>query len=351
MSFKSLSQGKETMMAKDDKKIYTIDIIKAVLLYLCSSIAMVIVNKMVLKKVETPILFLWGQLVVASLILKTMANFNIIEISGITYPIMKKMIPLVTINILGLTLNTLCLHQVDTTIYQIARSLVLPITVSLNPIFSQETISRKVRISCGIIIIGFSIGIFGDLFNNQNADKKLSISPLGIVFGILSAFSTALHSFIIKHSFETFNESNSFDLVYLNNALSSAFMTPLIVIEYINIHRFVDNFKFAPFILLIGVVITGIIGLVINYAGFLQIKITSPLTHTVSSSARGVLQTLSAWFFLNETISTCRAMGIFVTLFGSACYSREKYLEQQRKNEIACRKWDKLIDEEKESLV
>jgi solute carrier family 35 (GDP-fucose transporter), member C1 len=46
--------------------------------------------------------------------------------------------------------------------------------------------------------------------------------------------------------------------------------------------------------------ITGITGFVINIAMFLQIKFTTPLTNTISGTAKSCFQTaLAAWYFQN----------------------------------------------------
>jgi GDP-fucose transporter C1 len=66
-------------------------------------------------------------------------------------------------------------------------------------------------------------------------------------------------------------------------------------------------------------------------AGFLQIKITSPVTHMVSSAIRGVVQTLIAISVLHETVSILRWLGILLTVSGGVIYTWAKNLESLRK--------------------
>jgi GDP-fucose transporter C1 len=113
-------------------------------------------------------------------------------------------------------------------------------------------------------------------------------------------------------------------LVFYNNLFSAVLLLPILIFEKTQIELFVKNaVKDAALrnAFVWGTVLSGASGLLINLAGFLQIKVTSPITHTVSSAARGVLQTIAAHFFLGEAITLPRCIGIGVTLFGSCIYS------------------------------
>ena len=73
----------------------------------------------------------------------------------------------------------------------------------------------------------------------------------------------------------------------------------------------------------------GFFGFLINLAGFLQIKVTSPVTHMVSSAARGVLQTFVAMAIFGEIVSSKRWFGIVLTVGGSALYTWVRHQEVQ----------------------
>ena len=62
-------------------------------------------------------------------------------------------------------------------------------------------------------------------------------------------------------------------------------------------------------------------------AGFLQIKVTSPVTHMISSALRGVLQTLVAVACFGDTVSAGNALGIALVLAGSSWYTWERHRE------------------------
>ena len=288
--------------------------------YIVTTITMVVVNKLVLKQASLPVTFLWGQMVLASVILQVLQFCGLFKIPSFKLSVLKNLVPLIGINVVGLGLNTLCLQYSDAMMYQIARSLVLPITIALTPLLLKEKVSLRVIGCCLIILIGFGVGLLGE--------KELRVSLKGIIFGALSSLSTALHAVIIKQAFSKIQENSPFDMIYYNNVLSALILLPILgfesrsIITAINVH---DGTLKA---LMIGIIVAGTMGLLVNFASFLQIKVTSPLTHTVASAARGVLQSIACYFVLGENINLQRGFGIGVTLLGTIVYSLTKNYER-----------------------
>jgi len=67
-------------------------------------------------------------------------------------------------------------------------------------------------------------------------------------------------------------------------------------------------------------------------AGFVSIKITSPITHMVSSAVRGVVQSFVAVLVFGDIITTGRASSIALILGGSIYYTWVKHTEQIEKD-------------------
>ena len=130
--------------------------------YIVTSISMIMINKLVLKQVGLPITFLWGQLVLAAIVLRSASFMRLLTLpTARSWSLLQSIAPLIVMNVVGLVLNTLCLHHIDAVLYQVARSLILPITVALSPILGQR-ISFSAMACCVFISIGFFIGIFGE---------------------------------------------------------------------------------------------------------------------------------------------------------------------------------------------
>lgn len=288
--------------------------------YIASTIMMVIVNKLVLKQASLPVTFLWGQMVLASVILQALQFCGLFKIPSFKLNVLKNLVPLIGINVVGLGLNTLCLQYSDAMMYQIARSLVLPITIALTPLLLKEKVSLRIIGCCLIILVGFGVGLLGE--------KELRVSLKGIIFGALSSLSTALHAVIIKQAFGKIEEKSPFDMIYYNNVLSALILIPLLGFEARSIITVIKIHDETLKTLLIGIVVAGTMGLLVNFASFLQIKVTSPLTHTVASAARGVLQSIACYFILGENINLQRGFGIGVTLSGTILYSLTKTYEK-----------------------
>lgn len=292
--------------------------------YMALSIAMVMLNKSILNSFsQTPLTFLVGQLVVASIVLRG-SFFALSKSASYTALDIKSLAPLIGINVVGLTMNTLCLKYVEAMMYQVARSLVLPLTLLLSVAANKfyissnsmqiTTVSPFSLLSCAIILVGFGVGMIGGKIGH--------VSMIGVMFSIASSSTTALHSIIIKLAMESSKKFDSWELVYVNNLFSSIALLPIaLLIEW----RHIMAMSWLTTInLCAATTIAGLLGLLINYTSFLQIHVTSPLTHTVSSAARGVLQSLVANVTLGERVTFEKAMSIAITLFGSVLYSLAK---------------------------
>lgn len=76
----------------------------------------------------------------------------------------------------------------------------------------------------------------------------------------------------------------------------------------------------------------GICGFSIGYVTGLQIKVTSPLTHNISGTAKACAQTVLATQWFNETKSLLWWLSNIVVLFGSGLYARVKQLEIEKQH-------------------
>lgn len=122
-------------------------------------------------------------------------------------------------------------------------------------------------------------------------------------------------------------------LSYYNNFYSSILFLPLIfftgelstVLAYDHLY---ETWFWA------AMVAGGLCGLLIGYATALQIKVTSPLTHNISGTAKACAQTLLATQFYNEAKSMLWWTSNFVVLFGSGLYARVKQLEMERTHKL-----------------
>lgn len=200
-------------------------------------------------------------------------------------------------------------------------------TVVLTYYYLGKSSSPPLLASCSVVVSGFFLGMFGNPVHT--APKYPVLGPLS---GLASSFGTAVHSIMIKSSLDIF-EGSTMELVWWNNVYSVIGLIPLVVLtgELSAFSALLQEANPAALTTFIqGSIITGVFGFLINIAGTLQIQVTSPVTHMVSSAVRGVLQTILAMAIFGDQISANKALGITAILVGSAGYTWQRHRENSQ---------------------
>jgi len=242
----------------------------------------------------------------------------------------KGLVPMVGLNIVGLSFSNYTLKYVDASFYQVARGLVLPFTVGTSYIYLNSRPSVRILLCCGLVTMGFSVGVFLD---------GTVLSWIGVGFGVASSAITATHSVVIKQSLDVVGGS-TLALSWYTNLLSAIVLAPLVVLagegkDVLKLLFGVDELLVKPDAMsplatfLWGSAITGVIGFMMSLASLLSIKITSPITHMVSSAVRGVAASLLGMWLFHDIITSGRASSIATILFGSILYTWVKHQESQ----------------------
>ncbi|KAG1743725.1 uncharacterized protein EDB91DRAFT_223605 [Suillus paluster] len=303
-----------------------------VLFYLVAALCMVMANKWVLKTTAAPLFFLFAQLVIAVVLFigAHVARLLVVPLYVDTQ-LMIQLAPTIGLNVVGLSFSNYTLKYVDASVYQVARGLVLPFTVLTSYFFLSARPSLRILFSCSIVTLGFIVGVFLD---------SVPMMLVGIGFGVASSAITAVHSVVIKKSLDVVKGS-AMHLSWYTNLLSAVLMVPIIIfageIPAIT-ELFFGSGVVAPkegelselqtFIW--GSFITGALGFMMSIASLLSIKITSPITHMVSSAVRGVAASMLGMWLFGEIISGGRASSIAIILLGSIYYTWVKHVESQQ---------------------
>ncbi|KAJ3491977.1 hypothetical protein NLI96_g272 [Meripilus lineatus] len=300
-----------------------------VLFYLVAALAMVMANKWVLNQTSVPLFFLDCQLFIAVFLFLGAHMLGLLQLPLSLDPqVCKGLIPMVGLNVIGLSFSNYTLKYVDASFYQVARGMVLPFTVLTSFIALHARPSLQIILACSIVTFGFFIGVFLD---------GTHVSMLGIFFGIASSMITAVHSVVIKKSLDVVKGS-ALHLSWYTNLLSSLALIPIVILtgEVPGIMELLFGgaagaakgiSPLATFAW--GSAITGIFGFLMSIASLLSIKITSPITHMVSSAVRGVAASILGWAIFADIISVGRATSIATILSGSIFYTWVKHLESQ----------------------
>ncbi|KAF8639198.1 hypothetical protein AX17_001684 [Amanita inopinata Kibby_2008] len=302
-----------------------------VVFYLVAALSMVMANKWVLNATEAPLFFLLIQLLIAVILFVVSDSLRFLpDRLSFNLETCKGLVPMIGLNVIGLSFSNYTLKYVDASFYQVARGLVLPFTVCTSFFFLQSRPSLRILFSCSIVTLGFFIGVFLD---------GTPISALGIFFGVTSSAITALHSVVIKQSLNVVNGS-ALLLSWYTNAVSALVLAPIVILAgegpgiaklLFNIDELVreEGSVSALSTFLWGSAITGTLGFAMSIASLLSIKVTSPITHMVSSAVRGVAASLLGMWIFHDIITGGRATSIAVILLGSFYYTWIKHRETQ----------------------
>jgi GDP-fucose transporter C1 len=291
---------------------------------------MVMANKWVLNETKAPLFFLTTQLFIAVLLFLMADALRLLpDRLTLDVKVCKGLVPMVGLSVLGLSLSNYTLKYVDASVYQVARGLVLPFTVGVSGVVLHTRPSLRILFACGIVTMGFFCGVFLD---------RIPMSMMGVGFGIASSTVTATHSVVIKQSLEIVNKSTIL-LSWYTNLLSIFVLAPIVFLvegtEVMKLLFDADELLREPGTMsalrtfVVGSLITGVVGFMMSLASLLSIKVTSPITHMVSSAVRGVAASILGVLLFQDVISAGRAGSIAIILGGSVYYTWVKHVEAE----------------------
>uniref|UniRef100_A0A1A9WY54 Sugar phosphate transporter domain-containing protein n=1 Tax=Glossina brevipalpis TaxID=37001 RepID=A0A1A9WY54_9MUSC len=310
-----------------------IKVFLVVTLYWITSIVTVFVNKHLLSSetvsLEAPLFVTWFQCVISAFIC------FIASLLGKHFPLLisfpdgnpldtktfRKMMPLSVLFILTVGANNLCLKYVGVAFYYVGRSLTTVFNMLFTYILLRQKTSARSIICCLVIMAGFMLGV------NQES-QNLSFSLQGTIFGVLGSLALALYSIQTKTSLQYVNQE-VWLLSYYNNLYSSLLFLPLIILNG-ELEAIITYKSLYELWFVITMITGGLCGFAIGFVTTLQIKVTSPLTHNISGTAKACAQTVIATHWYQDKKSLLWWASNAIVLLASAAYTRVKQLEMQR---------------------
>ncbi|KAK0481728.1 hypothetical protein IW261DRAFT_1472160 [Armillaria novae-zelandiae] len=267
---------------------------------------------------DLPLLFLFIQLLIA------VALLHITALASTKIQLPKLDLIVVSINIIGLVFNTLCLRDVEASFFQIARGLQLPLTILVSSVNTRSTPSRKVITAAVIVTGGFFLGVAP----SKSVPVMAAPSLISLFYGFLSSLFIAFHAVLIKSSLPHCNNS-TIELAWWTNVGSAIMLFPFVILngEPWRLQELMQSSEWTGDVFMWGCVVTGVFGFLLCVAGLLSIKVTSPITHMFSSAARSVLQTILGVWIFSDLLTVNRASSILVILGGTMFYTWVKSTE------------------------
>merc|ERR1712110_1259654 len=216
--------------------------------------------------------------------------------------ILKQLLPLSVVFVGMITLNNLCLKNVGVSFYYIGRSLTTVFNVLLTYFILGQKTSLSAICCCLSIVGGFYLGVLASLFVSLYSIYTKKVLPVV--------------------------EGNIWSLTFYNNVNACFLFLPLMIISgetsaVINFDQITDT-EFW-----LRMTVAGLLGFAIGYVTGLQIKVTSPLTHNISGTAKAAAQTVLATQWFSETKSLLWWTSNMVVLAGSMAYTRVRQMEMK----------------------
>ncbi|KAK7583997.1 hypothetical protein V9T40_004960 [Parthenolecanium corni] len=299
--------------------------------YWVISITTVFINKVLLSsdtvRLDAPFFITWFQCVISALyyfIYEFLFEPNVKK-SPFQWRILRQVFPLAVVFASMIVFNNLCLKHVDVSFYYIGRSLTTVFNVCLTYVVLRQRTSLKTCFCCVFIVAGFWLGVDQEKFVG-------TLSVAGTIYGILASLSVAYYAIKVKEVLPQV-DSIIWLLSYYCNVYSVFIFIPLIVSSgELQVLYAYDQF-FSAYIWLL-LVISGLCGLAIGYATALQIKVTSPLTHNISGTAKACAQTVLASYYYNEIKPGLWWISNWIVLIGSLAYAKVRQEEMSKPDQL-----------------
>lgn len=300
--------------------------------YWVISISLVFANKWVMKTYDFnyPLFMTWAQLVIAEVFILVLA-FLSSSIGGIFsfYPglewdwkIALNVLPLTLIWLGMMAASNICLRYTEVTFYQVVRGLTILWSLCFQQYqFPEFVVGTERSIACFIVIVGFISGSYGEMNFNWP----------GFFSGLISSMLVAYYNNQIKKAL-IHVDGNSWRLMLYNTTIGVVICVPVLYLTGELVFNDAELLeRFVSKNILIGTLGCGILGYLINFAIFLQIQMTSPLTGTISGTVKAGVQALLGWLIFRNEISSLNLAGILLVLGGSGYYSWVGYKAMQNK--------------------
>ncbi|XP_071492174.1 GDP-fucose transporter 1-like [Diadema antillarum] len=331
--------------AKKYSKIFLV-----VCAYWFISISLVFINKYLLSspklKLDAPLFVTFYQCVVTVILCVLLSYLGKVIPSFVSFPLMKfdykvtrEVLPLSLVFVGMITFNNLCLKNVGVAFYNVGRSLTTVFNVSLSYFMLKQTTSFRAILCCVIIIAGFLVGV--------NEEGSLgTLSYVGVLFGVLASLCVSLNSIYTKKMLNVV-ENNIWRLMFYNNLNAVVLFIPLMLLngEFTIVHHF-EHLGSLHFWIMMS--ISGLFGFAIGYVTGLQIKVTSPLTHNISGTAKACAQTILAVSYFHQIKTSLWWGSNIMVLGGSAVYT---YVRKQDMDKAAADLISKAEEEQGKSVI
>lgn len=206
--------------------------------------------------------------------------------------------------------------------------------------------SLAVLSCCAVIVSGFLLGLKEEddslKDDAEGEDQSVHLSVFGAVCGVLASLCVALFAIFTKRTLPHVGD-NIWRLQIYNNINAVFLLLPLMI--FIGELPLLWNFQYwmSPYFWTV-LLIAGGLGIAIGYVTTLQIKVTTPLTHNVSGTAKACAQTILACVVYSQSKPFWWWISNVMVLGGSSAYTYVRMQEMKASQEQLSPKTLEIIE-------
>ncbi|KAL9644217.1 hypothetical protein ABK040_005678 [Willaertia magna] len=316
---------------EEQKNVSPLRIVFVVVFYFIISISTVYLNKYIMDlgpyTFHFPLTMTWIQLVIALLCIfityslnRKIHFLNFLPNFEYNLETSLQILPLSIIYVGMLSLTNLCLDYSDIHLFHTSRSISICFTAIFTFLLLGENISLKIILSCLFVFLGYILAGMEEIHLSK-------ISEYGLAFGLLSSCFTALYSVFIKKLLVKFN-GNFWILLCYNTITAVLIQFPICILTGEFQRAISVNYLFErEFIFLL--IVTAVLGFLVNIAHYILISLTSPLTNSIAHASKSVFESLLSVALHETELKQSSIISSILIIGGAFYYSQLKHEEEK----------------------
>ncbi|CEM28638.1 unnamed protein product [Vitrella brassicaformis CCMP3155] len=306
------------------------EVLSAMAFYFVISLSIVFLNFHIFSSTfQNPVFVSWFQQIVALVCVVVMGQVGKCNPSLAFFPpyefklkTARAVLPVTVTFVAMIAFANTCLKNVQVSTYQVARSTTILFNILLMYVVLGKSTSRKAILACMVVVLGFIVGSL----------DPTTLSPGGVILGLMSSVTQALYNVYIKKVLEVCDNNQNLMLAY-NVTMAIPLFFPCIYIagEGNWANELPWDFSVSDTWQMWGTfVLSGLLAILINIATFLMIKVTNPVTFNMVAMVKACAQSIGGIVLFGEVVSWQSLSGIALTILGSYWYSMIKLAESKQ---------------------
>ena len=224
-------------------------------------------------------------------------------------------LPVAIGSLLSVAFMNLNLSHNSVGFYQLSKLLCIPVTLWIQYVAYNTTVSRAVQVT--LIPITFGVG-YATVYD-------IEIRPVGFIFAGCAIVATAVAQ-IFTNVYQKSLDCNALQLLHHTSPLIACGM--LIMSPFFDDAKALVHYEYSIGTV-VRILISCMFALGVNVSNYLVLGKTSPLTYQVLGHLKTVLILVLGFIFFNKTVDLRNVLGIVIAMAGVIAYTEVRRRQAQ----------------------